>query len=121
MTSVQVMRSVRNSLHLRNAQTIGSTSDPYISFSNQTTFEGIAGTRRRIAIDQAGSSATRKLATADLQLINICEVMSAIERARTAALAGYVARCENKECAHTIIAVAVARRWRRLSLADKGN
>jgi Transposase zinc-binding domain len=52
------------------------------------------------------------------------KVMSAIERCRTAALGGHVARCENKECAHTIIAYnscrnrhcpkcqgAAARRW----------
>ncbi len=32
------------------------------------------------------------------------KVMSAIERCRTAALGGHVARCENKTCAHTIIA-----------------
>src|SRR5262245_56446554 len=30
--------------------------------------------------------------------------MSAIEACRTAALGGYVARCENSECAHTVIA-----------------
>jgi hypothetical protein len=32
------------------------------------------------------------------------KVMSAIERCRTAALGGHVARCENAECAHTTIA-----------------
>jgi hypothetical protein len=32
------------------------------------------------------------------------KVMSAIERCRTAALGGHVARCENESCAHTIIA-----------------
>ena len=32
------------------------------------------------------------------------KVMSAIERCRTAALCGHVARCENEKCAHTIIA-----------------
>ena len=32
------------------------------------------------------------------------KVMSAIEACRTAALGGYVARCENSECAHTVIA-----------------
>jgi Transposase zinc-binding domain len=32
------------------------------------------------------------------------KVMSAIEACRTAALGGYVARCENEECAHTAIA-----------------
>jgi hypothetical protein len=32
------------------------------------------------------------------------KVMSAIERCRTAALGGHVARCENGECGHTLIA-----------------
>ena len=32
------------------------------------------------------------------------KVMSAIERCRTAALGGHVARCENTACAHTVIA-----------------
>jgi len=32
------------------------------------------------------------------------KVMSAIERCRTAALGGHVARCENEACAHTLIA-----------------
>jgi hypothetical protein len=32
------------------------------------------------------------------------KVMSAIERCRTAALGGHVARCENDACGHTIIA-----------------
>jgi Putative transposase/Transposase zinc-binding domain len=32
------------------------------------------------------------------------KVMSAIERCRTAALGGHVARCENQKCAHTVIA-----------------
>ena len=31
------------------------------------------------------------------------KVMSAIERCRTAALGGHVARCENEGCAHTVI------------------
>jgi hypothetical protein len=52
------------------------------------------------------------------------KVMSAIERCRTAALGGHVARCENKSCAHAIIGYnscrnrhcpkcqgAAARRW----------
>src|SRR5262249_13366327 len=52
------------------------------------------------------------------------KVMSAIERCRTAALGGHVARCENESCAHTTIAYnscrnrhcpkcqgAAARRW----------
>jgi len=37
------------------------------------------------------------------------KVMSAIERCRTAALGGYVARCENDACAHTIIAYCSCR------------
>ena len=32
------------------------------------------------------------------------KVMSAIEVCRTAALGGYVTRCENEKCAHTVIA-----------------
>jgi hypothetical protein len=32
------------------------------------------------------------------------KVMSAIERCRTAALGGHVARCENEACAHTLVA-----------------
>jgi hypothetical protein len=32
------------------------------------------------------------------------KVMNAIERCRTAALGGHVARCENTDCAHTVIA-----------------
>jgi hypothetical protein len=32
------------------------------------------------------------------------KVMSAIERCRTVALGGHVARCENEKCAHTVIA-----------------
>jgi hypothetical protein len=56
------------------------------------------------------------------------KVMSAIERCRTAALGGYVARCENATCGHTEIAynscrnrhcpkcqAAASRRW----LADR--
>ena len=56
------------------------------------------------------------------------KVMSAIERCRTAALGGHVARCENAACGHTIIAynscrnrhcpkcqAAASRRW----LADR--
>jgi hypothetical protein len=37
------------------------------------------------------------------------KVMSAIEACRTAALGGYVARCENSECAHTVIAYCSCR------------
>src|ERR1017187_7881672 len=32
------------------------------------------------------------------------KVVTAIERCRTAALGGHVARCENEKCAHTVIA-----------------
>jgi Putative transposase/Transposase zinc-binding domain len=52
------------------------------------------------------------------------KVMNAIERCRTAALGGHVARCENEACAHTVVAYnscrnrhcpkcqgAAARRW----------
>jgi hypothetical protein len=37
------------------------------------------------------------------------KVMSAIERCRTAALGGYVARCENDNCAHTLVAFCSCR------------
>jgi hypothetical protein len=37
------------------------------------------------------------------------KVMSAIERCRTAALGGYVARCENENCAHSIVAYCSCR------------
>jgi hypothetical protein len=37
------------------------------------------------------------------------KVMSAIEACRTAALGGYVARCENEKCAHTTIAYCSCR------------
>src|SRR4030095_12053023 len=37
------------------------------------------------------------------------KVMSAIETCRTAALGGYVARCENEKCAHTVIAYCSCR------------
>ena len=37
------------------------------------------------------------------------KVMSAIERCRTAALGGYVARCENENCGHTVIAYCSCR------------
>jgi len=37
------------------------------------------------------------------------KVMSAIERCRTAALGGYVARCENETCGHTVIAYCSCR------------
>jgi hypothetical protein len=37
------------------------------------------------------------------------KVMSAIEACRTAALGGYVARCENEECGHTVIAYCSCR------------
>src|SRR6476646_8773788 len=35
--------------------------------------------------------------------------MNAIEACRTAALGGYVARCENDKCAHTVIAYCICR------------
>jgi hypothetical protein len=37
------------------------------------------------------------------------KVMSAIERCRTAALGGFVARCENEKCGHTVIAYCSCR------------
>jgi len=37
------------------------------------------------------------------------KVMSAIERCRTAALGGHVARCENGECGHTVISFNICR------------
>ena len=37
------------------------------------------------------------------------KVMSAIERCRTAALGGFVARCDNAECRHTVIAYCSCR------------
>jgi hypothetical protein len=37
------------------------------------------------------------------------KVMSAIERCRTAALGGYVARCENEKCGHIVIAYCSCR------------
>jgi hypothetical protein len=37
------------------------------------------------------------------------KVMSAIERCRTAAFGGYVARCENEKCGHTVIAYCSCR------------
>jgi len=37
------------------------------------------------------------------------KVMSAIERCRTAALGGYVARCENENCAHSVISYCSCR------------
>jgi len=59
------------------------------------------------------------------------KVMSAIERCRTAALGGHVARCENSACGHTVIAYnscrnrhcpkcqgAVAREWMEARAAE---
>src|SRR6476661_9615591 len=37
------------------------------------------------------------------------KVVNAIEACRTAALGGYVARCENDKCAHTVIAYCSCR------------
>ena len=39
------------------------------------------------------------------------KVMSAIERCRTAALGGHVARCENQKCAHTSHRLQLAALW----------
>src|SRR6516164_9461978 len=63
-----------------------------------------------------------------LDQLKVMKVMNAIERCRTAALGGYVARCENATCGHTEIAynscrnrhcpkcqAAASRRW----LADR--
>src|SRR5271165_2980532 len=41
------------------------------------------------------------------------KVMSAIERCRTAALGGHVARCENEACGHTTIAYNSCRNRQR--------
>jgi hypothetical protein len=51
------------------------------------------------------------------------KVMSAIERCRTAALGGHVARCENAACGHTLIAftravIGIARSARLRPHAD---
>src|SRR5215207_448555 len=48
--------------------------------------------------------ATWRRANAGHVSLGQMKVMSAIERCRTAALGGHVARCENEACAHTIIA-----------------
>src|SRR5665648_1071502 len=45
-----------------------------------------------------------RLANAGHVSLGQMKVMSAIERCRTAALGGHVARCENEKCAHTVIA-----------------
>src|SRR5450759_2137582 len=45
-----------------------------------------------------------RLANAGHVSLDQLKVMSAIERCRTVALGGHVARCENEKCAHTIIA-----------------
>src|SRR5450759_253149 len=45
-----------------------------------------------------------RLANAGHVSLDLLKVMSAIERCRTVALGGHVARCENEKCAHTIIA-----------------
>jgi hypothetical protein len=48
------------------------------------------------------------------------KVMTAIERCRTAALGGHVARCENETCAHTVIAYnsCLMGKFRNGELAD---
>src|SRR5664280_1603223 len=45
-----------------------------------------------------------RLANAGHVSLDQLKVMSAIDRCRTVALGGHVARCENEKCAHTIIA-----------------
>src|ERR1700686_118290 len=68
---------------------------------------------------------TWRLANAGHVSLDQMKVMSAIERCRTAALGGHVARCENDKGAHTIVAYnrcrnragpkwqgAAAREWR---------
>jgi len=45
-----------------------------------------------------------RTANADHVSLGQLKVMAALERCRTAALGGHVARCENKACAHTVIA-----------------
>jgi len=54
-------------------------------------------------IFRSHGTAWRK-ANAGHMSLNQLKVMSAIERCRTAALGGHVARCENKNCGHTLIA-----------------
>ena len=44
-----------------------------------------------------------RLANAGHVSLDQMKVMSAIERCRTAALGGHVARCENAACAHTVV------------------
>src|SRR5438309_7671106 len=44
-----------------------------------------------------------RLANARHVSLDQMKVMSAIERCRTAALGGHVARCENDACAHTVV------------------
>ena len=51
-----------------------------------------------------GHGAAWRRANAGHVSLDQMKVMSAIERCRTAALGGHVARCENEKCAHTIIA-----------------
>lgn len=48
--------------------------------------------------------ATWRRANAGHVSLGQLKVMSAIERCRTAALGGHVARCENETCAHTVVA-----------------
>ena len=50
-----------------------------------------------------------RLANAGHVSLGQLKVMSAIERCRTAALGGHVARCENAACAHTVIAYCSCR------------
>ena len=51
-----------------------------------------------------GHGAAWRRANAGHVSLDQMKVMSAIERCRTAALGGHVARCENEKCAHTITA-----------------
>ena len=58
-----------------------------------------------------GHGAAWRRANAGHVSLGQLKVMSAIERCRTAALGGYVARCENETCAHTVIAYNSCRNW----------
>jgi hypothetical protein len=60
-------------------------------------------TRQTVDIFRDHGAAWREANRGHVSLEQL-KVMSAIERCRTAALGGYVARCENEECGHTLIA-----------------
>jgi len=51
-----------------------------------------------------GHGAAWRRANAGRVSLDQLKVMSAIERCRTAALGGHVARCESEACGHTVIA-----------------